>query len=206
MDAPTTVETLLAAAGLKHAGSAPWLTPIPEYQTGVYFVSLSEDPASEDGIEDAPVSKARVVELLAARPELRVDSKRPHGDALAARYRECWIPGTPIIYIGGTDDSLRKRVDRFYQTPLGARGPHAGGYFVKMIDVPLFVHWAVAPVATATVEGSLVDAFEAALPDAVRSRLHDPRCGFPFANLEHPVQRARYRKRHGITGHTEPRS
>ena len=58
----------------------------------------------------------------------------PAVESLPARVREFWIPGQTVVYIGLAGTSLGIRVGQFYRTPLGDRGPHAGGHWPKALD------------------------------------------------------------------------
>lgn len=60
------------------------------------------------------------------------------------RFRAFWPGDEVVAYIGLAGTSLRKRVGRYYRTPLGARRPHAGGWWLKTLTVldDLWVHYA----------------------------------------------------------------
>jgi hypothetical protein len=113
-----------------------------------------------------------------------------------------WLPDEHILYIGLVTD-LHDRVNQYYGTPLGARRPHAGGWFLKaMVGVnDTFVHWARTYDRVAA-EGAALGAFVSSASEEAVKGLHDPERPFPFANLEWP---AGTRKRHGIKGAKAPR-
>lgn len=200
----STVGALLRSAGLAWGGSVPWGVPVPEHETGVYLVSLAADP---DGLgptrEVAPVSRSAVRELLECRPELTVDGSRPTEAVVADRLAAFWLADESVLYIGLAGRStLGGRVNAYYTTPLGARSPHAGGWFLKTLEpeVPKFVHWAVSRDVEES-ELGLLRSFTASVSDRSRRLVGDPALPLPFANLE----RARgERKRHGIRGAREP--
>jgi len=140
---------------------------------------------------------------LRVRPELRLDGKRPSEEELIERLASFWLPDEPVLYIGLTRRSLRKRVNEYYKTPLGARKPHAGGHFLKTLGSidGLFVH-SSACASPAAAEDSMLEAFCSGISASSRQRIRDPDHPFPFANLEWPQGT---RKRHGLTGTKEPR-
>jgi hypothetical protein len=74
-----------------------------------------------------------IEELLRKRPELRLDGERPSVEALAARIAQFWLADETVLYVGLAGTSLGTRVNQYYKTPLGARRPHAGGYFLKVL-------------------------------------------------------------------------
>jgi hypothetical protein len=201
---PSPVTGLLTAAGLEHAGSARWGTPAPASYPGVYLVTLDESPIACDAVLGrAPISKARVAELLGVRPQLRLDASRPTVAKLADRLAGCWLSDETVLYIGLAGTSVERRVRQYYSTPLGARSPHAGGWFLKTLANldDLTVHYAAAADPPAA-ENALLQAFVDGVDGKCSCELHDPACPYPFANLVGPTG---VRKAHGITGARAPR-
>jgi hypothetical protein len=196
---PSTVDSIFAAAGLKPAGVVPWRTGVPIDGPGVYVISLTTDTVSTDGaLERCPIDAGAIEEILDIRPELTVDGQRPSAPALAERLAAFWLPDEVVLYIGLAGTSLAKRVGQYYLTALGARSPHAGGWFLKTLAVlpELRVHFASCS-DPAKAESEMLEAFCASVSDAARAALYDPERPLPFANLEWP---ARVYKRHGIKG------
>jgi hypothetical protein len=201
---PTSINELFAAATLQPAGVVRWGERVPEGGKGVYVVALTEsnDECAET-FRPAPISRKAVGQLLEARPELRLDGKRPTSEELAARLGSFWANDEIALYVGraGRKDrerSLRARVREYYGTPLGARRPHSGGWFVKMLLnlSHLYVHYAAADDPEEA-EGAMIRAYGQRLSDGTRGTIRDPAHPFPFANLEYPP---RVYKLHGITG------
>jgi len=89
------------------------------------------------------------------------------------------VPDETILYIGLAGTSLRTRVRDYYKTPLGARRPHAGGWFIKSLANvnDLLVHFAPADDPCAA-ENAMLGSFCSRLGDdaggAVRSRAPVP--------------------------------
>lgn len=201
---PAVVNDLLAAAALEDAGSVSWGTRLRASYAGVYLVALDASPDRCATISEAPISKGRVAELLRVRPELRLDGSRPTVAMLFERLAACWLPDETVLYIGLAGTSLQRRVGQYYTTPLGARRPHAGGWFLKTLSNldELTVHYAAA-VDPAVAERELLEAFIDGVGGASCNGLRDRACPYPFANLVGPTG---VRKAHGITGAREPRS
>lgn len=102
---------------------------------GVYLLSLQFDPSSLEGTRaEAPISSGAIAELLTARPGTQLVGVAAAPDALAAHVATFWLPDETIVYIGKAGTSLRARVGQYYSTPLGARSPHAGGWFRKLLQ------------------------------------------------------------------------
>lgn len=202
---PATVSGVLEAAGLVAGGCVRWSEPVSEQASGVYVVALTSEEDSSDGaLAHAPVDLARVDELLAVRPELTLDGRRPSARELAERLEAFWLADEVVLYIGLAGTFLRKRVQQYYRTPLGARSPHAGGWFVKTLSVlpRLFVHYSACDSVRAA-ESAMLTAFATGVSSTARDSLRDAERVMPFANLESPPGN---RKRHGIAGAKEPRA
>jgi hypothetical protein len=196
---PSSVRAVFQAANVSPLGCVPWGTQVPEGRPGVYAVALTPDPnALGPTLLTAPIDPDAVGSLLERRPELLLDGTRPTADQLSERVASFWLPGEVILYIGLAGTSLRARVDQYYRTPLGARRPHSGGWFLKLLANldELFVHFAVTDDPEGA-EFRALEAFCAYVSSEDRSRLRDPAHPFPFANLEWPRGT---RKAHGISG------
>lgn len=194
---PSSVHHLISAAELEYGGVVDWGRPPPTAEPGVYALSLVADPNSISGVlPNAPISSARIAELLDARPELTIDGARPDTDLLISRISEFWLPDENILYIGLAGTSLADRVNAYYSTRLGRRSPHAGGWFIKLLDNldRLRVHYAVS-VDPNRSEGLMLETFVANVSSKTQRALRDPTHPFPYANLEWPKG---VQKDHGI--------
>ena len=80
--------------------------------------------------------------------------------------------------------------------PLGAARPHAGGWFAKTLNAPLYIHYA-ATLAFESAEQAMLDAFAAATSIEARVGLQDPARPIPYANMR---WLGHGRKQHGIDG------
>lgn len=193
---PSTVERLADHAGARYTGVVRWGSPVPEERSGDYLVSLSDDPASQGGLAQCPISSERVAELFATRPDITIDGKAATPEALARRVERFWLPDEPVLYIGKAT-SLSGRISQYYTTALGARSPHAGGWFLKLLSTvdEIYVHYVTSQEPEQT-EHAMLEGFCAGVSAATRAALHDPDHPFPFANLEWPRGT---RKKHGFS-------
>jgi len=167
---------------------------------GVYAVSLVADTQRvSPTMVECPIRLESIEELLAGRPELRLDGRRPTASELADRVRAFWLPDEVILYIGLAGTSLTNRLSQYYRTRLGGRSPHAGGWFLKLLTNldQLYVHWSES-MAPSDAEDRMVAAFCANVSDS-SAPMHDPQNPLPFANLRWPRGAP---KRHGISGAT----
>jgi hypothetical protein len=202
---PSNVQQVFAAAGIRSDGCVSWGAPVPETDPGMYVIALTVDTESlEVARRDCPLSQAALETLLRARPELLVDGIRPDVSALAERLSAFWLPDEVVLYVGLAGTSVHGRVNAYYGTRIGARSPHAGGWFLKMLSVlpQLHVHYAAADEPTLA-EDRMLATFSAQVSEAARSTLPDPDRPIPFANIEWPKRRY---KRHGIKGAKQPKA
>jgi hypothetical protein len=212
---PSTVSTLFAAAGLSRNGVVLWGTRIPRPDekkpgTGIYIVALTDDPDSMDAaLQTCPLSSDVLQDLLDVRPELTVDGERPDVHALASRLSAFWCSDEVVVYVGRagprgrvTVSELSDRVKEYHDTVLGARSPHAGGWWIKTLANlgELHVHYAYCDDVIER-EKVVLDAFAKRLSKETIESLQESRCPMPFANLTD----GRGRKEHGIRGATASR-
>ena len=198
---PSSVRYLFDSARLQRDGAVRWREPIPSKAPGVYVVSLGSDPDSiSETLSSAAISPTAITQLLGARPKLTVDGSRSDVELLSLRVAEFWLPDESILYVGLAGTSLRDRVQAYYSTKLGRRSPHAGGWFLKLLEniEDLWVHYAVSDDPGGS-EHEMLDTFVSAVSPAAKRALRDPDHPFPFANLEWPRG---VRKQHGIRGAT----
>lgn len=201
---PSSVLGVNQAAGLEPDGLVRWGEPVPFDESGIYVVSTVEDISAVGALpRSAPVDLDAVKQLLSTRQELTVDGGRPSPSELASRLSEFWLPDENILYIGLATE-LRSRVRQFYRTPLGARRPHAGGWFLKTVSGidQLYVHWTSVPDRNGA-ESAAIGHFVGNVSAESLGLLRDPVRPLPFANLEWPPGT---RKNHGIRRATEQAS
>lgn len=201
---PSAVNAILGAASTEWPrGLVAW-GERPELDSpGIYLIGLTADVGSATGTAVPPVWVDRCRELLDARPELTLDGEHPDATVLSERLAAFWLPDEPILYIGLAGTSVASRVADYYRTPLGARRPHSGGWFLKTLKVlpELWVHFAPCDDPRAA-EAAALGSFAAGVSASSRERLRDSERAMPFANLEFPRGT---RKRHGIAGAREPK-
>lgn len=195
---PSSVQHLLASAGLTWHSVSPWGTRPRLERPGVYLLSTSEDRDAVDGLATSRLSQERLRELAAARPEIAVAGRPGTVERLVAALEAMWPSGETVVYIGLAGTSVAHRVGQYYSTPLGARAPHAGGWPIKTLaDLDrLHVHVAAAE-DPARAEEMLLRTFMSGVFPASRDALSDPSLPLPFANLQ---LTSGMRKRHGIEG------
>ena len=194
---PSTVSELFAASEVSLQGVVPWGKSIPVTASGVYVISMAENPESGESLNlRAPLDREAIANWLERVPGLELDRQlRPQAEQILARLNSFWLPDENILYVGKAT-KLGKRVGQYYRTPLGKRSPHAGGHWIKTLSIlsGLFVHYGESAEPLDS-EFMMLGAFVRGVSGAAKNSLHDPNHPFPFANLEYPQGT---RKVHGI--------
>ncbi|MFD0994254.1 hypothetical protein, partial [Tenacibaculum geojense] len=106
---------------------------------GVYVIAKTNDPMTQIaknpsfGICENAFSKwiKEATELkLNGEKDDRIENFKGH-------LSEFWNPNENILYIGQSSSKtnpIQKRVRQFYSHKLGQKGPHTGGYWLKLLD------------------------------------------------------------------------
>lgn len=202
---PVSIESLFNAAKLTASGCVGWGEQIPSDHPGVYIVSTTQDVQTvNDGWKDYPYSLAAIGQLLETCPDLSIDLRPATAHTLAERLGRFWLPDDSVLYVGLAGTSVSRRVADYYQTRIGMKSPHSGGWWLKtLLDLDrLFVHYASTDNCVAS-ENAMLQHFAANVPAETSGALHDPLNIAPFANVE--VRRRLY-KNHGLKNYKVPKS
>jgi hypothetical protein len=194
---PIAASALFSEVGLRIAGTVPWGTPVYSRACGVYVVSLSRNPTCNAGLHaQAPIDRRSVQKWISRVQTIELDKSKATVKGVIQRLSKFWLADESILYIGKATP-LRSRINAYYATPLGDRGPHAGGHWIKTLSKlnETFLHFAEVADCERS-EADLLRAFVAGVSQATRQRVGDP--PLPFANLELPDGKQKQRKRHGI--------
>jgi len=200
---PSTVNGLLKTTGIELSGCAPWGETVKVAKSGIYIVSFSRDPSLNAGTAaGAPISRRTIEEWMKRAPDFELDGRKcPGVKDVIDRLKGFWLPDENIIYIGKTDRTLFERINEFYRTPLGIRAPHAGGHWIKTLEIlnNSRVYYSVCSDPQVA-EVKLLLAFEAGVSSSTKAALFDASALLPFGNLEVKYDGRRRAKAHGI-GH-----
>lgn len=144
---PVTVKDIFNKVGLEVPIAINWRKPVPTNDNGVYVISLSGEASKNNGIHSTcEINEAVFDKWKSFSPELNVNgtvSKK----VIEAELNQFWKPNENILYIGESSsesNGLGKRVNQFYQHEVGWKGPHTGGYWIKLLSQleKLFVYHA----------------------------------------------------------------
>ncbi|MGO8788020.1 MAG: hypothetical protein ACLQVL_11660 [Terriglobia bacterium] len=147
-------------------------------------LTLKDDPVLwGTRISDLPKSKGVYVVARVGDPNLDCEAcdlpfinPLPPDLVLDLEYeRQRWLPNEPVLYIGGTTRTIRKRIGDFYNHKVGNKGPHAGGQVVRLLKCDRWVYWSPTTDATDPMESEKV------MISAFKKQVDH----LPFANGEH---------------------
>lgn len=182
-----TVKELFDSVGKEIKGQVKWNEKINCDLPGVYCVSISNNENVLKTIEEYPVSLNVIEEWINYVPDMRIDDSIPTVEIVTERLSKFWLPKETILYIGKAGTSLKKRVNQYYNTKLGDKRPHAGGHWLKTLDIinELNIFWTTSVDQDAEeLERELLSKFVGSIN--YKDELYDSKHPFPFANLEYP--------------------
>jgi len=192
----TTATTLFGAVELRPDGPALWGRPLTARTAGVYVVELPESVATP------PLDIQRVGKWIERLPGLRLDGDRPTSKALAARLASLWIPTATVLYAGSTSGSLGGRVLALAHHAIGDRRPHPDGQWLHLLrGIEKARIWYAETDAPEEYLDAMLEAFEAAVSDALPASRPAGAMPLPWANLRRPTGE---RQEHGISGSLVP--
>lgn len=123
--------------------------PFPDTR-GVYVVSGSADPNSDESIE-FELNQDRLNDWISRNPEMSIDRTPALLEGLSQRLEEFWHQDQSILYIGQTGKGLNTRIKQMARHAgllpnkshmLGEKRPHRGGHWLytlkRLPDLYLF--------------------------------------------------------------------
>lgn len=124
---------------LDYEGAYEWNHPLDANYNGVYVLALTSNPNDEQPhpyrfeIRDDIFSY-----WLSQATELQIAGEKVTKKEQVEEYLlQFWNPNENILYIGESSsltNPLQKRVKQFYTHKVGQKGPHTGGYWLKLLS------------------------------------------------------------------------
>lgn len=136
---PVLVDTLFKEFGLEYSKPYKWNEKLDADFNGVYIISTSSNPIlpNQSEIEFNICNKTFETWLLEA-PDLEIEGQRVTDISQVKEYlAKFWNVNENILYIGESTSKtnpLKKRVNQFYVHKVGQKGPHTGGYWIKLLS------------------------------------------------------------------------
>lgn len=144
-----TAKQLFKTVGITQFETIMWgdikIAAIPN-KFGVYVIELNE-------VQKSPFFDAAAIKSwLSNSGHVIIDNKAATYKSVNAELNAHWHAEETILYVGQTSTSakgLKKRLVDFYNHKPGNKGPHAGGYWLKLLSNldTVKVHYAVCDSA-----------------------------------------------------------
>lgn len=189
---PTTITQLISKFNLPNVGRVKWFEKIQTESEGIYIVSLSDNPNCNSGtLNDLPISKDIIEKWIAKVNGFELDKVKTHdSELIIQRLSKFWLPDENILYIGKAPlrkngKGLANRINEFYNTEYGNKRPHAGGHWLKSLNVlnDLFIYY-LTTTNSDKIEKELLKYFCKNVTERTRKILKDKELPLPFGNLE----------------------
>ncbi|MCB0471744.1 MAG: hypothetical protein KDC55_12250 [Ignavibacteriae bacterium] len=132
------IHELFMSVNLPYNTPVKWNTPLDANYPGIYVISLTKDPydkiASNYKFE---LNNETFLEWKKEANYLSLEEEKIEQLAPFQKYlSQFWNPDENILYIGQSSSSthsISKRVLQYYKHKLGQKGPHNGGYWLKLL-------------------------------------------------------------------------
>lgn len=133
------VHQLFQKFGLEYSEPVQWGTRLNARYNGVYVISNSPDPFSVEPINpEFRLNETIIEDWKEEAAQLEIEGQRnPSNHEIENYLAEFWKPDQNILYIGmsaSNTNPIQKRVRQFYQHKVGKKGPHTGGYWLKLLQ------------------------------------------------------------------------
>ena len=191
------IKQLFDSVGIKDYKTIKWedikSTDIPD-KFGVYIIELNE-------VQNQPVfDKSKINKWLSESGHVTINNIEATLKTVTTELKSHWIQDETILYIGQTSTSakgLKKRLKDFHSHQPGNKGPHSGGYWIKLLcDLNNFkVHYAMCENAYDVEFKMLLKFVMLTANESDIMKIENLGQYLPFANLT-----ADFDKRHNIKG------
>ncbi len=133
------INQLFSDFNLDYSKPVKWSERLIAKFNGVYVIAQTNDPFSK--IATNPkfgICPSAFSDWTNEATELRINGAESNGILeLKEHLSQFWNPNENILYVGQSSSEtnpIQKRVGQFYSHKLGKKGPHTGGYWLKLLD------------------------------------------------------------------------
>jgi hypothetical protein len=133
------IDQLFSTFHLNYTKPVKWKDDFQANYNGVYVIARTHDPYTKSSDNrDIKISNEAFTSWRNEAQNIQIDnSEHFEIDELTEYLSQFWNPQENILYIGQSSSKtnpIRKRVKQFYTHKLGKKGPHTGGYWLKLLD------------------------------------------------------------------------
>lgn len=133
------INKLFTDFNLDYSNAIKWNEKFEAKVNGVYIIAKTNNPfttiAENSNFGICPSASSRWIHEAT---ELKINgNKVKRIKSINEHLIEFWNPKENILYIGQSSSKtnpIQKRVAQFYAHKLGQKGPHTGGYWLKLLD------------------------------------------------------------------------
>ncbi|UAB82291.1 hypothetical protein INR76_05895 [Marixanthomonas sp. SCSIO 43207] len=190
------IDELFREFNLEYSRPIKWNEKFDADFSGVYIIALTDNPktkvASDYNFEICPHEfdnwKNIAVDLKIQKSKIE-DAK-----TVTEYFKKFWHKNENIIYIGQSSSkttSLSKRLNDFYSHKVGNKGPHSGGYWLKLLTCleKTYIYYAKTEKAT-ELEFKMLMKFADKNAGKSFYEVENFSDFFPFANLKADIYKS----------------
>ncbi len=195
---PTTIDDIKSKFNIQKIEKVNWNEKISNQEEGIYIVTLPNFHC----FENLPISDEILTNWINKTNGFTIDKNlTTNKDLILNRLKQFWLPDENILYIGkapkrANNKGIGNRVNEFYRTKFGDSKPHAGGHWIKLLEIlnNCEVHFFECH-NSGKIEIEVLEFFINNVSDESKKILLDTEITIPFANLEFTKGKI---KKHGL--------
>jgi hypothetical protein len=142
------VDLLFKEIGLEYSKPYRWNEKLDANINGVYVISTSNNPFISESKIELNICEEAFNNWINEAPNLEIENKKVISVNQVSQYLlKFWDDRGNILYIGESSSKtnpIQKRVNQFYTHKIGKKGPHTGGYWIKLLSCieDLYIYFA----------------------------------------------------------------
>ncbi|MEN8905915.1 MAG: hypothetical protein ABF289_08155 [Clostridiales bacterium] len=130
----TTVNKLFDNFNINLQKPMKWKMNNSENKSGVYVIAITSDVNKVEMFKEPPFDNNKIKQWMNVSKDINIDGIKATPDMLKEELSKFWLSDETILYIGSAN-SIRKRINQYYNHILGKRSPHSGGDWIKTLKI-----------------------------------------------------------------------
>lgn len=133
------IDELFNEFNLEYKGPIKWNDKFNAKFNGVYIIALTDNPKSKKANPfEFEISENAFENWRREAKDLQIQGvKVDRIGQVTEHLKQFWNSKENILYVGESSSStnpIEKRVKQFYNHNIGKKGPHTGGYWMKLLN------------------------------------------------------------------------
>ncbi|WP_298238402.1 hypothetical protein [uncultured Algibacter sp.] len=133
------IDNIFSEFGLDYSKAYNWNQKLDANFNGVYLIALTNDPKTQKPHSfEFDICEKTFDNWIKEATDLEIDGNRVTDKGQIKEYlKQFWNPNENILYIGESSSKtnpIQDRVKQFYTHKVGKKGPHTGGYWLKLLS------------------------------------------------------------------------